>query len=75
MLGFKSNLAVNKAVKGMPEKSFTVEFWARGKKLGNNEDMEVGTLCRDGTGQYSSNIFGPGWWDLQAVLMCCCAAQ
>jgi hypothetical protein len=41
-LGFKNNVALNKAVKGMPEKSFTVEFWARSKKLDSNKpDMQV----------------------------------
>jgi hypothetical protein len=32
-LEFKNNLALNKQTKGMPEKSFTVEFWARGQAL------------------------------------------
>jgi hypothetical protein len=47
-LGFKNNVALNKAVKGMPEKSFTVEFWARSKKLDSNKpDMQVrGALGR-----------------------------
>jgi hypothetical protein len=36
-LGFKNNVALNKAVKGMPEKSFSVEFWARSKKLDSNK--------------------------------------
>lgn len=32
-LEFKNNLALNKHTKGMPDKSFTVEFWARGQPL------------------------------------------
>ena len=32
-LEFRNNLALNKATKGMPEKSFSVEFWARGRAL------------------------------------------
>ena len=32
-LEFRNNLALNKATKGMPDKSFTVEFWARGQPL------------------------------------------
>ncbi|WIA11894.1 hypothetical protein OEZ85_011978 [Tetradesmus obliquus] len=40
-LNFKNNVALNKAVKGMPEKSFSVEFWARSKKLDSNKpDMQ-----------------------------------
>ncbi|KIY91972.1 hypothetical protein MNEG_15991 [Monoraphidium neglectum] len=40
-LEFKNNLALAKTTKGMPEKSFTVEFWARGQALdkkGNAQD-------------------------------------
>jgi len=37
-LEFKNNLAVDKNAKGMPEKSFTVEFWAKGRKLGEDQD-------------------------------------
>jgi hypothetical protein len=45
-LSFKNNVALNKAVKGMPEKSFTVEFWARSKKLDSNKpDMQVQYMC------------------------------
>jgi hypothetical protein len=32
-LEFKNNVALGKAVKGFPDKSFTVEFWARGPAL------------------------------------------
>jgi hypothetical protein len=32
-LEFKNNVAVSRAAKGMPDKSFTVEFWARGGGL------------------------------------------
>ena len=32
-LEFRNNLALNKATKGMPEKSFSIEFWARGRAL------------------------------------------
>jgi hypothetical protein len=41
-LEFKNNLAVDKTVKGMPDKSFTVEFWARGKKLSKAQTSQVG---------------------------------
>eukprot|EP00879_Flechtneria_rotunda_P000467 GHRR01000568.1.p1 GENE.GHRR01000568.1~~GHRR01000568.1.p1 ORF type:complete len:1094 (+),score=373.48 GHRR01000568.1:402-3284(+) len=41
MLTFKNNVAVNKLVKGMPEKSFTIEFWARSKALDRDKpDMQ-----------------------------------
>ncbi|GBF95915.1 hypothetical protein Rsub_08038, partial [Raphidocelis subcapitata] len=32
-LEFKNNMAINKAMKAMPEGSFTVEFWAKGAPL------------------------------------------
>jgi hypothetical protein len=42
-LSFKNNVAVNKAVKGMPEKDFTIEFWAKGAKLDSDKpEMQVG---------------------------------
>lgn len=42
MLTFKNNLALNKRMAGMPEKSFTIEFWARSKKLETDKpDMQV----------------------------------
>ena len=40
-LEFKNNLAVDKNAKGMPDKSFTVEFWAKGRKLGDDQDTMV----------------------------------
>jgi hypothetical protein len=40
-LEFKNNLAVDKTVKGMPQKSFTVEFWARGKTLSKQQTSQV----------------------------------
>lgn len=42
MLTFKNNMALNKRMAGMPEKSFTIEFWARSKKLdADKPDMQV----------------------------------
>lgn len=41
MLTFKNNLALNKNMKSMPEKSFTIEFWARSKSLNKDKpDMQ-----------------------------------
>lgn len=41
-LTFRNNVAVNKAARGMPEKDFTVEFWAKGAKLdGDKPEMQV----------------------------------
>lgn len=46
MLSFKNNVAVNKAVKGMPEKDFTVEFWAKGAKLDDDKpELQVRWLA------------------------------
>jgi hypothetical protein len=42
-LTFRNNVAVNKAVRGMPEKDFTVEFWAKGAKL--EEDKPELQVC------------------------------
>lgn len=41
LLSFKNNVALNKAFKGMPEKSYSLEFWARSKKLDADQpDMQ-----------------------------------
>lgn len=40
-LEFKNNLAVNKQMKNMPGKSFTVEMWARGQKLTEESAVQV----------------------------------
>jgi hypothetical protein len=46
-VSFKNNVAVNKGVKGMPEKDFTIEFWAKGAKLDSDKpEMQV---CGDST--------------------------
>jgi hypothetical protein len=45
LLTFKNNVAVNKAVKGMPEKDFTVEFWAKSSRLDSKRpEIQVGWL-------------------------------
>lgn len=40
-LEFRNNLALNKGTKAMPEKSFTVEFWARGQALSKGGGAQV----------------------------------
>jgi hypothetical protein len=47
-LEFKNNLALNKATKGMPEKSFTVEFWAKGTALDKQGRTQVRGDARAG---------------------------
>jgi hypothetical protein len=37
VLEFKNNVALGKAVKGFPDKSFTVEFWAKGPALDESQ--------------------------------------
>ncbi|KAI8473932.1 MAG: concanavalin A-like lectin/glucanase [Monoraphidium minutum] len=39
-LEFKNNLALNKNMRGMPERSFTVEFWARGQNMNTKGDAQ-----------------------------------
>ncbi|GAX75344.1 hypothetical protein CEUSTIGMA_g2789.t1, partial [Chlamydomonas eustigma] len=64
-LSLRNNYAINKQARGMPKKSFTIELWARGKKL-MFEDVEVPerqTLLSYATEQLDADGSSTGFLD------------